>query len=292
MLSPSLAPSLAPSFARQYSQLEAQTSHRLTLLNTFSIPPSSHILEIGCGQGDCTAVLAHLLSLDPLHPGHVDAIDPAPLDYGAPVTLGEAQENLKKTDIGERIRFARSDPVEWLGGVEKKAYDGIVMCHCLWYFSTEEDVHRTFAAARGKGERLYIAEWSLETCLKEGEAHVLTATTRALCESYIPDSDQNIRLAIAPERIKEIAVGTGWELEREEMVTPGRELEDAGWEVGMLLGRDGSGREFLERARERIEDEGVVGRLEGMVEEVQRMVEHLGGRGGVRCMDVWVGVFG
>lgn len=58
---------------------EPQLQHRLGILQKWGLVPGSKVLEIGCGQGDCTLVLADLVG----EHGHVTAIDPAPLDYGS-----------------------------------------------------------------------------------------------------------------------------------------------------------------------------------------------------------------
>lgn len=91
----SLAPSIASHSLSTPESLQIeidQATHRLELLNFFRIHPSSSILEIGCGQGTCTVVLGHATGRE----GHIDAINPAPLDYGAPYTLGQAQEHIAK----------------------------------------------------------------------------------------------------------------------------------------------------------------------------------------------------
>jgi predicted methyltransferase len=56
-----------------------QIQARVDLFKTWGIPSGSKILEIGCGQGDCTLVMAYLVG----EQGHVTGIDPAPLDYGS-----------------------------------------------------------------------------------------------------------------------------------------------------------------------------------------------------------------
>jgi ubiquinone/menaquinone biosynthesis C-methylase UbiE len=48
------------------------------LLQHWNIAPGSNVLELGCGQGDCTTVLAHAVG----EHGSVVAVDPAELDYG------------------------------------------------------------------------------------------------------------------------------------------------------------------------------------------------------------------
>lgn len=56
----------------------SQTLHRLVLLQHWNIPTGSKVLELGCGQGDCTTVLASAVD----EQGRVVAVDPAGLDYG------------------------------------------------------------------------------------------------------------------------------------------------------------------------------------------------------------------
>jgi cyclopropane fatty-acyl-phospholipid synthase-like methyltransferase len=62
-----------------FPSLLSQFTHRLTLVTYFSIPPGSRVLEIGCGQGDCTIVLADTVGED----GWVDGVDPGRDDYGS-----------------------------------------------------------------------------------------------------------------------------------------------------------------------------------------------------------------
>lgn len=56
----------------------SQTVHRLDLLQQWSITAGAKVLELGCGQGDCTTVLASAVGEE----GSVVAIDPADLEYG------------------------------------------------------------------------------------------------------------------------------------------------------------------------------------------------------------------
>lgn len=63
----------------QFSIQHSQTLHRLMLLQHWNIPIGSKVLELGCGQGDCTTALAYAVG----EQGRVVAVDPADLDYGA-----------------------------------------------------------------------------------------------------------------------------------------------------------------------------------------------------------------
>lgn len=134
---------------------ESQTAHRLDILEGL-IVPSTKILEIGCGQGDCTTALASFVGL-----GHVDAIDPAPHSYGSPETLGEAQARILASDVGSRIAFHQSGPIDFLKDVPDGAYDVAVFVHSSWYFSSPDELKDTFAMLRGKAKRLCIAEYGL-----------------------------------------------------------------------------------------------------------------------------------
>ncbi len=78
-----------------------QTEHRLKLAQYWDIKEGSRILEIGCGQGDTTAVLAYLTGEN----GFVHGIDRASPDYGRPITLAYAAEHLKKSKLGKQIKI-------------------------------------------------------------------------------------------------------------------------------------------------------------------------------------------
>lgn len=61
-----------------FSIQHSQTLHRLELLQYWNIPTGFKVLELGCGQGDCTTVLASAVG----EQGRVVAVDPADLNYG------------------------------------------------------------------------------------------------------------------------------------------------------------------------------------------------------------------
>jgi predicted methyltransferase len=56
-----------------------QTEHRIAILSRWNAHwEGANVLEIGCGQGDFTAVLAEAVGAN----GHVTAVDPGALTYG------------------------------------------------------------------------------------------------------------------------------------------------------------------------------------------------------------------
>lgn len=67
----------------QFHIQHSQTVHRLALVRHWNIPTGARVLEIGCGQGDCTTVLASAVG----EHGSVIAVDPADLDYGVSFRL-------------------------------------------------------------------------------------------------------------------------------------------------------------------------------------------------------------
>ena len=78
-----------------------QTEHRLKLAEVWGIKDGKRILEIGCGQGDTTAVLAYLVG----DTGFVHGIDIAPASYGSPVTVGDSANYLMKSELGKQIQM-------------------------------------------------------------------------------------------------------------------------------------------------------------------------------------------
>jgi ubiquinone/menaquinone biosynthesis C-methylase UbiE len=81
-MSPSLDAEFIASFCLsdpKYPDIQlGQTQHRINLVSKWDIKEGDNVLELGCGQGDCTAVLATVVG----ESGSVTALDPASLDYG------------------------------------------------------------------------------------------------------------------------------------------------------------------------------------------------------------------
>ncbi|KAG9656422.1 S-adenosyl-L-methionine-dependent methyltransferase, partial [Aureobasidium melanogenum] len=274
----------------QFTIQHSQTVHRLVLLQHWNISPGARLLELGCGQGDCTTVLASTVG----EQGEVVAVDPADLNYGAPYTLAQAQGHISQGPLGKRITWVQRSPLEYLSSLASlastshgKAFDAAVLAHCLWYFPSPSLVVETFRALKQHSRRLLLAEWSLVATDPSAQPHVLAALTQAALECRKPTSTSNVRTVLSPKRLTELAVAAGWQLKSETHVQPTEDLLDGQWEVSACLSPS-----FESEVEEKVSDErerGVVLALRDACEASLKGVQR--GRKGVRAMDVWVASF-
>ncbi|PWY93761.1 hypothetical protein BO94DRAFT_622116 [Aspergillus sclerotioniger CBS 115572] len=198
-------------FNIQYSQ----TLHRLTLLQHWDITPGSTILELGCGQGDCTTVLASAVG----EHGKVVAVDPADLDYGSPYTLSEAQSHITSGPLGPNITWIHQSPLPYLSSLPLPP-------------TPQPPPHSTQQSSPTAS-----AEWSLLATHPSAQPHVLAALAQASleCRKDSDSSASNVRTVLSPKRLTELAVEAGWRLEREAVVPCNEGLLDGRWEVGACL---------------------------------------------------------
>lgn len=258
----------------------SQTHHRLNLLTTWfgSLEAAKNalsgktILEIGCGQGDMTVALAWAVGLT----GKVIAIDPAPLDYGSPETLREAQERVSKSEIGERIEWVQADPIEVLKR-DPNLHDVeyVVLAHSLLYMRSEEYVGELLRALRSapsisadtsSSPRLLIAEWGMKASGESARAHLLAVQAQAAQ----PLESGNVQLYLEPKVTTQIAKDAGWKEEKESWIES-PDLDDGTWEVAA--------------ARSLSVANDTHGAARKHLEEMDRVASEP-----VRSMDVWTGV--
>jgi SAM-dependent methyltransferase len=262
--------------------------HRIDLVKFLGITPGSRVLEIGCGQGDCTTVLADAVG----EQGHVDAVDPGPPEYGSPYTLGQCQSHLLAGPLGSRISFHNVDPVDYLQSLSSSTppYDFIIMCHCIWYFPSPATLSDIVTACIGKARKLCLAEWSLVASSVETLPHVITALLLASIEAKRKTpSNQNIRTILSPGQIvRNIAeVGPHFRFVKEETANSGDSL-DGQWEVGYLIG---ARNKLLQTMKDDGVSEQEISALVAMFDSVKKGVDGLGGYKKVRTMDWWGGVW-
>lgn len=209
------------------SSIEAvQSEHRRRIVESWGIKPGWRILEIGCGQGDLTLALAEAVGPE----GKVTGVDIADRSYGAPLTLGEATDQIVAGEFGPRVdfmfQFDLATMAEFLG-----TFDAAVMAHSAWYFPNRDTLRATLAAARKRAPRLCFAEWDLEAKVPAQEAHRMAA----LAQGRITGSEElNIRTPLTRPQFRELFQEIGW---APVMETPidSRGLPDADWEIAACL---------------------------------------------------------
>ena len=210
---------------------ESQTRFRSQIVNVWGIEPGTRVLEIGCGQGDLTAVLA-----DAVGPtGRVLAVDPAPMSYGAPLTVGESTDYLRRGPFGDRLEF-RFDWVAESFDVVGEPFDYVVLGHCSWYFDSIDRLRWQLAAATGWGSTLCFSEWDMRPRTIAQVPHYLAVLALGQFEPWEADrtglpSTGNIRTPLSRPRATALIRDAGWTVVAEQTVDSSG-LQDAGWEIG------------------------------------------------------------
>lgn len=209
----------------------AQSGHRHRLLESWPVQPGSKILEIGCGQGDMTEVLATAVGLE----GRITAVDIASDSYGAPLTLKEATNLLLDSDLGDRIEFRFNfDTLSPDVDFPDRTFDAIVMAHSSWYFASPDQLLRTISRIRPWTSKLFFAEWDLQPYSPDQIAHFLAVNIQGQVEAFRAESESNVRTPLSKYQFKETLKVACWEIVAETTIDS-PSLQDADWEVSMCL---------------------------------------------------------
>lgn len=227
---PSLAAGMAAADHSPDIQL-SQTRHRAALVASWRITPGSTILELGCGQGDMTAVLAEAVGPE----GHVVAVDVAEPSYGAPVTLGESAARLAAGPLGPRIdfRFA-TDVLDPSVDYPESTFDHVVLAHCSWYFTSLGQLQGTLARVRPWARRLWFTEWDLTPASGDQLAHLLAVLIQGQIEAAGSHGQGNVRTPFSRERLLRLLPEAGWTADGSGSVDT-EELLDGDWEIAACL---------------------------------------------------------
>ena len=208
-----------------------QTRFKRRLAETWRIPAGARILEIGCGQGDMTAILADLVGPD----GHVTAVDLADPTYGAPISLGASARHLLKSPIGRRIDFRFNvDVLDPSVTFEEAAFDYVVLAHSSWYFGSTDQLRAVLQHVRRWSKRLCFSEWSLSPHTLDQVAHLLAVLIQGQLEAFKQASESNIRTPLSASVLKNLLQESGWTPISESLLEA-PELQDAGWEIDHCL---------------------------------------------------------
>lgn len=234
--------SLAPAEAREIAERMAsstvspevqriQTQFRMQLAADWQIPQGARVLEIGCGQGDMTAVLAHCVG----SAGHIMAVDSASPDYGAPLSLGQSAHHLKATPLGERIDFHfEYDLMNPVLSFPAEAFDCAALAHTSWYFASLEQLRGLLLLLLPWAKRLCFSEWDMEARPLEQAPHLLAVLIQGQVEAYKTESISNVRTPFSRSRFKQLLQETGWQTQFETLLDTSL-LQDADWEIAHCL---------------------------------------------------------
>lgn len=213
----------------------SQTQHRLNLLGAWVQNgcdfPGKTIVELGCGQGDMTAVLAHAVGTSGT--GRVVAIDPAPLDYGSPWTLAQAQTHLSQGSLGKVITWVQQDPLDYfVNHVTFADADYIVLAHSIFYLQSEDYLQQLLKATHAasvqssRRPKLLLAEWGQVISTEAARPHLQAVAIQAAH----PKPTANVRIAPTPNKIVQLAEAAGWSVHGQAWIQK-PQLHDGEWEA-------------------------------------------------------------
>lgn len=206
---------------------QTQTAHRMKLVDFWEIKSGDCVLEVGCGQGDTTAVLASAVGPS----GFVQGIDIARRSYGAPFTLGEATDHLKQSPLGNRMDFRLATNI--LQGdisFNDREFDVAVLSHASWYFASKEELVQMLVLLSKWAKRVCYAEWDPRITDVKQSAHLLAVLTQASYETFKQDTQSNIRTFITPTDLKEIITEHNWKIGAETSIYS-EKMQDSRWEI-------------------------------------------------------------
>ncbi len=208
----------------------SRIEHRLRLADFWKIYYGSRVLEIGCGQGETTAVLAYATGDD----GFVYAVDLANENYGSPENLGTARERLMSSHIGDRVNIDLG--VNILSpsfDFEQNSFGYVVLSHCLWYLSSQEELRDILFKVRKWASRICIAEWDPRPTTFGQYQHFMAADIQAICESYHISDHFNIKTMFYPHEIENALCATGWDVTSTGSIDA-YDVQDALWEIDIV----------------------------------------------------------
>ncbi|PVI08602.1 hypothetical protein DM02DRAFT_510181 [Periconia macrospinosa] len=267
---------------------KSQARHRLNLVREWKIPIGSRVLEIGCGEGDCTVALAYAVG----DKGTVVAVDPSRPNSGFPVNLATRHRFISEGPLGPRITWVEKTALEYLSSLSRfpdgsaKLFDVAVLSHSLWYFESPQEIIATLEALRQYCNRLHIAEWSLSTSDPAAQPHILAALTRAALDCHKPLNMMTNRMALDPQRIMELANEAGWRLQSDAILTNlDPRLPHAALEVNYCLSR-AFYKEICAHVSDARKRAAVLAVRDACEVSWQAVPD---GVRGVKPMDVWVG---
>ncbi len=210
----------------------AITKFKSMFVDRWGIFDGATVLEVGCGQGDTTAVLAEAVGED----GLIIATDPASPDYGSPITIGEAASFLSSSRLGSRIDFHFNTNIwdPWILPTNEST-DFVVLAHCSYYFDSRKDLLNTFVNARKLAKTLCFSEWDVIANNMRQISHLLAIFIQGQIESFRLESTANIRSPFSKQEVENLLDKSGWVIIDDFKIDSLQMQEYADWEVDICL---------------------------------------------------------
>lgn len=219
-----------------------QTRFRQVLVEDWQIPEGARVLEIGCGQGDASLVLADAVG----EHGRVLCVDLAEPTYGAPLTVGQSTRHLKEGPFGDRFEFRfQFDALNSANAFKADEFDFVVLAHCTWYFQNLDALKRTLTQIRPWAKTLCLSEWDLEPQSIDQLGHFLSVLIQGQVEAYKADGRANVRTPYSRETLHRLLKEADWQVASERLLDAS-ELDDGRWEIGGCLAATPNELESLE----------------------------------------------
>ena len=208
----------------------SRIEHRLRLADFWKIYSGSRVLEIGCGQGETTAVLAYATG----ESGFVYAVDLANENYGSPENLGTARERLMSSHFGDRVNIDLGVTILSSSfDFEPNSFGYVVLSHCLWYMSSQEELRDILFKVRRWAPRICIAEWDPRVTTFGQYQHFMAADIQAICETYHISDHFNIKTMFYPHEIENALCATGWDI-MDTCSIDAYDVQDSLWEIDIV----------------------------------------------------------
>lgn len=200
-----------------------QTTHRIRIIEAADIVNGMRVLEVGCGQGDTTAVIAEKVGPT----GFVKGIDVADGSYGAPITLQQATDHLKNGLYKERIDIQLNTNLLTMS--DEETYDVVIFSHCIWYMDSEQTLVELIKKATTLAPTIIVADWDIINVDEQQMAHRQAALIQALYATQ-NKSEANIRTLFTAKQVKEIFEKNNFEVDYI-LSIDAKDLQDGEWEI-------------------------------------------------------------
>jgi len=210
----------------------AITTFKSKFVDRWGIFDGASVLEIGCGQGDTTAILAEAVGNN----GQVIATDIADANYGSPITIGEAAKFLSESRLGSRIKFLFNFNINNTHNIfTNNVFDFVVFAHCSYYFESREILLNSFINSKKYSKKLCFSEWDIVADNIMQIPHLLAIIIQGQFESFKQQSFANIRSPFSKQEIENLLDKAGWIITEEFKIDSSPMKEYVNWEVDICL---------------------------------------------------------